>query len=89
MSTDDQIDNIISQSINIIEKEIKSIKKKQISNPLDKMDSDKVTDYLKTLVLVQRDRRLGAKENIIEVKGLTNDELEAAIAEEEKKLKRK
>lgn len=79
MSQDEQIDSIIMASINIIETEVNKLRDKQEDDELSKQDTDKVVDFLKTLVLIQKDKRQGAKEEDLEVKGLNSNELDLAL----------
>lgn len=87
MTQDEQIDNIITASINIIELEIHSIQTKQTTKPLSKDDTDRVIDFLKTLVIVQKDKRLSIKENQLDIKSMDMSELDLAIEKETERLK--
>lgn len=89
MSQDDQIQTIITQSINIIEQEVSNINAKQEEGSLTKEDTDKVIDFLKTLIIVQKEKRQIAKDEITDLKELSRDELEQAIAQEAAKEKLK
>lgn len=89
MSSDDQIELMISKSISIIEIEINKISEKQDTNIIDKMDCDKIIEFLKTLILVQKDKRSSVKESIIEGNSFNTNELDLAIKAEIEKLKNK
>jgi uncharacterized coiled-coil DUF342 family protein len=85
----EQVNKIIDQSINLIEEEINLLITKQKTEPLNKLDSDKVIDYLKTLVLVSRDSRIATKEKEVDIKTMTTEEIDAAILEAANKIKDK
>ncbi len=82
----DRISNIITKAIDIMEREIDNLFNK---NQLEKMDYDKLIEFTKTLVIIEKDNRIGAKEQTIETKTMTDEELEQAIIDEANKIKAK
>lgn len=80
------IDELLYLGINIIKDEILSI---QLAKPLSKSDSDKLTEYLKTLITIRKDWRLAEKEQSVDAKSMTDEELEAALLAEAEKIKGK
>jgi hypothetical protein len=87
MLQDEQIEAIITRSINIIDAEVAKVGDKQDTDSLSKEDTDKVIDFLKTLIIVQKEKRQIAKDEILDLKELSKDELDQAIAKEAEKLK--
>ena len=88
MSIDDKIEEMITESINILDRELKIISEKQGVQPLDRGDIARIVEFLKTMVLVQKDKRLEIKEKVVETKSMTDDELNAAILAEAEKIKK-
>jgi tripartite-type tricarboxylate transporter receptor subunit TctC len=86
MSAHDDIDAIISNGISIIEREVSAMESKA---NLTKPDIDKLLECLKTLVVVRKDWRQAEKEQSIDTKSLTPEELDAAILAEADKIKAK
>lgn len=83
----EQINKIINSSIDLIEKEVQLLCDKE--EPLSKPDSDKVIEYLKALVLVQKDARLATKEKSMDVQSMTSEELDNLTLEAAEEIKRK
>ena len=87
MSQDEEIDLIIADSIKIIELEVYKIKcKQQTEDNLGREDTDRIIDFLKTLVIVQKDKRLGSRYEDKDIGDLSPSEIEAAIQREVEKL---
>lgn len=86
MTAHDDIDQILNLGISIIQKEVQCLNDKE---ELNKLDLDKLTEYLKVLVTVKRDWRISEKETQTDTKSLSNEELEKAILEEAQRIKDK
>ena len=86
MNQYDKIDHIIIDGINIIELEVAKLKAKSLTNMMQKIDIEQVIEYLKALVIVRKDWRQGEKEEVLDTKKLSDDELEAAILKEAEKI---
>ena len=82
-----EISETIEKCIAIIAREIELIEKDQENDPLDKLQCEKLIDYTKTLIIVEKDRRAEGNKDIGEYK--TEKELEDAILSEAKKIKEK
>lgn len=78
-----EINNIIQRCIAIIDKEIELIEVKQ-EEGLDRLDCEKLVDYVKTLIVIEKERR-SEKEEAVEFK--SDKELEEAILQEAEKIK--
>lgn len=83
MSVDERIETMINNSLGIIEKEIDSIQTKQTESSLDNRESAKLVEFLKTLILVQKDKRLNDDKS---PNNLSQKELDELIEQEIKKL---
>lgn len=84
MKQHDDIDSIITTGITIIEKQINLLAAKP---DLLVDDISNLTEYLKTLVVIRKDWRLAQKEQTLDVKSMTDEEINAAILAEAEKLK--
>ncbi len=81
------IDNLLQLGIGILEKIIMDIRLKQTLNTtLTKGDFDQINECLKTLVIVKRDGRQAEKEEILDTKGLSDEELNQKILAEASKI---
>ena len=85
MSIHDEVDQILHIAIEKIAKEVDSLSEKEES--LTGPESNKLIEYIKALVIVRKDWRLSEKEQQVDVKSLTNEELEAAVLAEAEKIK--
>ena len=86
------IANIIETGIAIIEKEINTLKDK--TELLDRTEYDRLNEYLRVLVAIEKDRRLETKEQSRDLSEMTQEELEeytltAAHEIQEKRAKQK
>jgi hypothetical protein len=83
----DRIDKQLEVGIGIIEAEIDALCQKQAANGLDRQDTDKLTEYLKVLVVIRKDWRLAEKE--VKIDNTKIENLDEAIAQEIKELQSK
>lgn len=86
MTFHEEIDNLLNKGISIIAEEMKNIQTNQKTEALNKFDSDKVTEFLKTLVTIRKDWRIAEKEQAEDTKELSQEELENKIVEEAQKI---
>lgn len=87
MSIHDVVDQILHTAIDKVSKEVLTLSEKK--EVLTKLESDKLIEYIKALVIVRKDWRLSEKEEQVDVKTLSKEELEAAILAEAEKIKNK
>lgn len=87
MLQDEQLESIIAKSIAIIHNEVEKIEARQEDEVMSKNDSDKIIDFLKTLIIVQKEKRLLAKEEEIDVDNLGKDEMDKLIDRELERMK--
>ena len=80
------VDRLLELGIGMIEKELISLQREQISG-LGKNETDRLLECMRTLIVIRKDWRLAEKENVLDTKGMGDDEIEAAILEEAEKIK--
>jgi len=79
-----KISDILEQGIDIIAREVTHLS--DMDTELDFKQQQKLCDYLKTLVSIERDQRLSKEKDETDLKKMTPEELDAAIKEELEKL---
>ena len=83
----DDVENCLAKGVAIIETEIKEIQCMIKENPLDKLNSSKLCEYLKALVAIRKDWRMDKEDEIAKITKLKDADLDAAIKAELAKLK--
>lgn len=86
MEQGERIDQIIVDAIGIIELEVIKIKNSQTTKPLDAKETDKVIEFVKALVIVRKDWRQEVKDEVVNTKNMTDEELEKELLKEAAKI---
>lgn len=84
MNDDDLIDELISNTINIIKIDLFKLQKIQALNDLNQKQATQVTDYLRCLTAIRKDRAATVRKNDAI---LSDDELNDEIVKEAEKIK--